>query len=451
MLLLKNCFILDKGALKKASIIISGETIKDIIFGEVNGDFETIDVGGLTVFPGFIDPHVHFDDPGFTDREDFETGSKSAIAGGYTTVIDMPCTSIPPVINKENFDYKLNIVQKKAFCDFAFWGGVTPPQLKSGEYVNSIKELEKRGVVGFKFYTISGMKDYPRMEVEELDMAFRVVKETNLVCAVHSEDFHLVNFYSKFLEDSKRKDPLAWCEGRAYEAEPMAIWEVVGITRNVGNKLHIVHLTTKAGLEIIKWGKLKGIDITAETCPHYLSFTVEDLLRIGPVLKTAPPVRNEEDRCALWEGLRDGSIDFVATDHAAGKYPEEKSHKSIWDNYAGIPGIQLAFSVICTYGFHENRITLQNIQDILSENASMRFGLMRKGKIEKGYDADFSIVDLNKSFEVSPLDLYSKGRYTPFEGRILKGKVIKTILRGKVVYEEERGFTGKPTGRYISH
>ena len=446
MLRIKNARIIENEQLKTVTIYVEKGKIKDIAPGDkalLHAEKE-INVKGNIVFPGFIDPHVHFDDPGFTEREDFETGTKSAAAGGITTIIDMPCTSIPPVITGQNFDYKLNIIKPKAYVDFAFWGGVTPEQVESGEYKKSLKELKDRGIVGVKFYTISGMELYPRMSVPNMDKAFRLMKELNLVCAIHAEDFYLVDYYSHLMQEMGREDPESWSEGRTYEAEPEAIWSVVGITGKVGNKLHIVHLSTKEGLNIIRWAKSHGLNVSTETCPQYLVFTTEDFKKLGSVLKIAPPLRKKEDREELWKGLKDGSIDFICTDHAAGKYPEEKSSPDIWKNYAGIPGTQLVVPSILYYGYHKGRLSLAEIQKLMSENAAKRYGLYpQKGAIQIGSDADFSVVDLDKEWMVEPSRLESKGKYSPFAGKILKGKIYMTIVRGEIVYREDEGVIGK--------
>lgn len=446
MLRIKNARIVENDQLKTVNIYIEKGKIKDIVPGDEALLLvkKEIDAKGNVVFPGFIDPHVHFDDPGFTEREDFETGTRSAAAGGITTIIDMPCTSIPPVTNGPNFDYKLNIVKPKAYVDFAFWGGVTPEQVESGEYRKSLKELKDRGIVGIKFYTISGMELYPRMPLPDMDKAFRVLKDLELVCAIHAEDYYLVDYYSHLMQEMGREDPESWSQGRTYEAEPEAIWSVVGITEKVGNKLHIVHLSTKEGLKVIRWAKTQGLNVSTETCPQYLVFTAEDFKKMGSILKIAPPLRQEEDREELWRGLKDGSIDFICTDHAAGKYPEEKSSPNIWKNYAGIPGTQLAVSIMVHYGYHEGRLSLSEIQKLMSENAAKRYGLYpQKGRIEVGSDADFTIVDLDKEWIVDPSKLESKGKYSPFAGKTLKGKIYMTILRGKLVYKDDEGVIGE--------
>jgi allantoinase len=446
VLRIKNARIVKNEGLKEVNIYFERGKIKDIVPGDeaLLSVKKEIDAKGNVVFPGFIDPHVHFDDPGFTEREDFETGTKSAAAGGITTIIDMPCTSIPPITTGSNYDYKLNIVKPKAYVDFAFWGGVTPEQVESGEYKKSLKELKDRGIIGVKFYTISGMELYPRMPLPGMDKAFRILKDLNLVCAVHAEDYGLVEYYSHLMQDMGRNEPESWSLGRTYQAEPAAIWSVVGITEKVGNKLHIVHLSTKEGLNIIRWAKAHKLEVTTETCPQYLIFTVEDLKRRGSILKTAPPLGREEDQNELWEGLKDGSIDFICSDHAAGKYPEEKSSPDIWKNYAGIPGIQLVVPTMLHYGYHSGRLNLTEIQKLMSENAAKRYGLYpQKGAIQIGYDADFTIIDLDKEWTVEPSKLESKGKYSPLTGKTLRGKIYMTILRGEIVYKDDEGVIGE--------
>jgi allantoinase len=445
VLRIKNARIVKNEELEEVNIYIEKGKIKNIV-PECEALFpveKAIDAKGNIVFPGFIDPHVHFDDPGFTEREDFETGTRSAAAGGITTIIDMPCTSIPPVTSGSNFDYKLNIIKPKAYVDFAFWGGVTPEQVESGKYKKSLKELKDRGIIGVKFYTISGMELYPRMSIPYMDKAFRVLKDLKLVCAVHAEDYYLVEYYSHLMQEMGREDSESWSQGRTYQAEPEAIWSVVGITEKVGNKLHIVHLSTKEGLNIIRWAKAHKLDVTTETCPQYLVFVTKDFKKKGSILKIAPPLRQEEDREELWRGLKDGSIDFICTDHAAGKYPEEKSSPNIWKNYAGIPGTQLVASTLIHFGYHSGRLSLAEIQKLMSENAAKRYGLsLQKGAIQIGYDADFSIIDLDKEWTVDPSKLESKGKYSPLTGIKLKGKIYMTIIRGELVYKEDEGVIG---------
>jgi len=197
-MLIKNANIVkEKNNLKKVDILVEDGKIKKIEEPNRISSMFFIDASNFLVLPGFVDAHVHFDDPGFTEREDFATGTMSAAKGGVTTIVDMPCTSIPPVITKENLQYKLNVVSKKAYVDFAFWGGITPEQIWNKSYKKVIRELKDEGVVGLKLYTISGMETYPRLNLEEIAQVFETISDLGLVAAIHSEDFDLVDYFSK--------------------------------------------------------------------------------------------------------------------------------------------------------------------------------------------------------------------------------------------------------------
>jgi allantoinase len=442
--LLKNANIVTDGNnTRRVHIFVENGKIVNIFENSIPENIpqnDVIDCSNFIVFPGFIDAHVHFDDPGYTDREDFLTGTMSAAKGGVTTVVDMPCTSIPEVITKENLQYKLDIVSKKAVIDFAFWGGVTPEQIHSGEYKKTIKDLKDEGVVGLKLYTISGMKSYPRVNTEEMALVFDTIRELGLVAGIHAEDFELVDFFTKRELSLNNFAGNAWAKGRNYEAEAVAILRSIALAKEFKNKVHIVHLSSKLGLEMIEKAKEDSVDITAETCPHYLVFNEDDLSKIGAILKTAPPVRKKEDSEYLWDGLRRGTVDFVTTDHAGGVYPEEKNKESIWDNYAGIPGVQTRFNVIYTFGFATGILTLSQLKRVLSEKPAERFGLKNKGKIDVGFDADFVLVNPFESFKFNASeDLLCKNKYSPFDGFVFKGVIEKTIVRGNIVYEKDKG------------
>lgn len=448
-MLLKNANIITEGNnTKRVHILVENGKITNIFENNIPKNIpqnDSMDCSNYIVFPGFIDAHVHFDDPGYTDREDFLTGTMSAAKGGVTTVIDMPCTSIPAVTSRENLQYKLDVVSKKACVDFAFWGGVTPKEIHSNEYKKTMRELVESGVVGFKLYTISGMKTYPRVDISEMALIFKEVRVLNTIAGIHAEDFELVDYFTKrYRDELGNVTGLSWARGRNYEAEAVAILRVIALAKEFHNKVHIVHLSTKLGLKMVELAKSQGVDITAETCPHYLVFNEEDYDRFGAILKTAPPVRKKEDSESLWEGLKKGSIDFVTTDHAGGIYPEEKNKESFWDNYAGIPGVETRFNVLFTFGYKANRLTLGDLVNVLSTKPAERFKLKNKGKIEVGYDGDFVIVNPDDRFVFdASKDLLCKNRYSPFDGFEFFGTIEKTILRGKVIYDRVMGIVSE--------
>lgn len=442
------------GSLKVVDILVSDSIIEKI---EPTGTMQipagaTItDLQKLVVLPGAIDGHVHFDDPGFTDREDFATGTKSAAAGGVTTIVDMPCTSLPPVTTPDNFNIKLHAVAPKAYVDYAFWGGTTPSFIDSGAYKRLLPQLKDLGVVGLKIYTISGMQTYPRLDTRQMVMLFEAAHDFNMLIAVHAEDYFLATYYSEKIMKEGRNDPLAYKDGRTYDAEPLAVSTVLALARREHNKVHIVHMSTAAGMHLLGQAKLEGIDATTETCPHYLLLNRDDFERLGSLAKCTPPLRDRSDNEALWTGLMDGTIDYVTTDHAAGVYPAEKVMDNIWRAYAGMPGVQLRVPLMLHEACFVRGMDLYRFGEIMSTNVAKRLGLFpRKGILAVGSDADFTCIDLNDTTTVHAADLYTKNKYTPFEGRILRGAVRQTFVRGNKVYDSSGTFPmGAGYGTYI--
>ncbi|MEJ2634785.1 MAG: allantoinase AllB [Calditrichia bacterium] len=393
--------------------------------------------GGWLLIPGAVDSHVHFNTPGFEDREDFEHGSLAAVHGGVTTVIDMPCTSLPPVTTSENLQRKAAALENRSFADYVFWGGVRGNDFREGRDIgNQIRELAGAGVAGFKTYLISGMETFGDLTPEEMRQAAGWIRKTGLPMAVHAEDRNLVLSRRSRLQAENRRDWRAYCQARDNLAESTAVETVIRIARETGVRLHIVHLSSKEGLEKVRAAQQDGLPVTAETCPHYLHFTQKDFEnpRISAFLKTAPPVKTEADREALWEGLRNGSLLFVTTDHAGCNPEREKSSPDFWQVYGGIPGVEHRVPFLFSEGFLKNRLSLQQSVDLLSANAARYFGLYpQKGSLQIGSDADFALLNLWESVTVKAREMHSKGKYTPFEGITFNARVERTWLRGKVV------------------
>ncbi len=437
---------------KKCHILIDGERINEILpasqkipAGEV-----VIEADGLLVLPGAIDPHVHFDTPGFTEREDFETGTKSAAAGGVTTVIDMPDTSVPPVTDKKNLDAKLSVVEKMAVVDFALWGGVSGNAYRAGGWQKAMRDLRQAGVVGFKCYLISGMAEFMHLMPLDLIEVMREAKEIGALVGLHSEDRELIVGRQAQMLAGGRRDPVAYYEARKDPAEENGARFGVAIARETGASLHIVHVGSGAASQVISEARKDGVDVTAETCAHYLAFSNEDFGRLGSVLKTAPVVKTRQDNEKLWEGLRAGTIDFLASDHAPCQ-KREKETGSIWTDYGGISGTEMLLPFAFSEGYAKGKLTLARLVEVTSKNAAKRFGLHpRKGGIAAGCDADLVFIDPKKKWKVSGEKFESKGKLTPFEGMEFTGKVVRTMVRGQTVYEEGKGIVAAPgSGKWI--
>ena len=277
---------------------------------------------------------------------------------------------------------------------------------------------------------------------------FKAVAKTGLPIGIHAENFAMCDFYVNKYKNEGRLDGPAWAEARMELAEKVAIELGISFAEASGARLHIVHMSTGIGAKLVKDAKMRGIDVTSESCPHYLTLNYqESMSKYGPLAKIAPPLRTKKDNEEQWNGINDGSIDFIATDHAPYEIESEK-HKegmNIWTSFPGIPGVETMVPVIVSEGYNKGRISLSKLVDILSTNAAKHYGLYpKKGALNIGSDADFTIIDLDKEWTIDSKNMVSMCGYTPLEGMKLKGKIDKTIVRGNLVYQDgEEGTLGK--------
>ncbi len=408
---------------------------------------DVIDGKWSLAMPGAIDAHVHFNTPGFEDREDFDHASFAAAVGGVTTVIDMPCTSVPSVTNARNLRKKLNTLNNRSYVDFAFWGGVRSEDIRGGiDVEKQIAVLSDAGVVGFKVYVISGMPEFSDLTYDEILNTAAMIKPTGKPMAVHAEDKTLVENKRNRLRNAGNNSWQAYCEARSVRAEAKAVGELMKTAEATGARIHIVHLSSQAGLKKIKLAQKNGFSVTTETCPHYLYFTQDNFNNdaIKNYLKTAPPVKFEKDKDALWKGLADGTISFVTTDHAGCNPRKEKTSENFWEVYGGIPGVEHRVPFLFSEGFKKGKLNLEQTVRLLSINAAELYGLSSKGKISPGYDADFALINLWKEKTVKSRNMHSKGKFTPFENLIFSAVIEKTILRGNVINKSRK------SGKFIS-
>ncbi len=394
-----------------------------------------VSLGGLLALPGAIDGHVHFDDPGFTWRENFATGTSAAAAGGVTTVVDMPCTSLPPVTTRAAFRNKLAIVAPKAMVDFMFWGGISGNALEDPQWERHAADLVAEGVAAFKLYMLSGMETFRDLEPEQMRAVLKVLGRLGIPAGVHAEDRELVIARTEAARAAGANAPLDYAASRPVEAEILAVEALIEMGRETGARVHVVHLGSGVALDRIRAAADEGVAVSAETCPQYLAFTRSDLAMLGALLKTAPVVKKPEDRDRLWTGLADGSVQHVATDHAAGEWPGEKTTGSIWTDYGGIPGVELLVPFLFSEGVGRRRITLERMTELVSAAPARFFGVAgRKGKLGPGLDADFAALDPNETWMVDVAGLHNLNRYTPFQGWTFTGRVRETWVRGRQVF-----------------
>jgi allantoinase len=401
-------------------------------------DEEVLDLEGRLVLPGAIDGHVHFDDPGFTHREDFGTGTRAAAAGGVTCIVDMPCTSLPPVTSGDHLRQKLDVIRSKAHVDFMLWGGVSENAMDDPEWRRHLEEIASEGVSSIKVYMLSGMETFRDLGQGQIVGVLRETRRLGVPVGVHAETREVVHDLTRRLQAEGRNDPLDYAASRPEEQEVAAVETMRDLCRETGAAVHIVHLASGRGVDVLGAAHAEGLPMTAETCPQYLEFTVEDLATQGALLKTAPVVKSPADRDRLWQGVATGEIQHVATDHAAGQWPEEKRTGSIWTDYGGVPGVELLLPYLFSEGVGKGHITLERLTEIVSSAPARFFGVeRRKGRIAAGFDADLTVLELGETWTVRSEMLHNLNRYTPLDGRELTGRVQATFLRGEPVYQRE--------------
>ncbi len=438
--IIKNARIPQADETTLTNILVKDEKIAGFIDNIDGIDAkEIIDANGHLTLPGCIDSHTHFMYQGFPHRENFLTGTAAAAAGGVTTIIDMPCCSVPSVRSVEQLKLKLDAVSPQALVDFAFWGGVTGEDVRNG-WLHNVEEQAEYGVVAYKAYMTPSVPTYPRVDDPEMLEAFTEVAKTGLPIGIHAENYAMCDYYVKKYQREGRTDGPAWAEARLELAEKVAIELGISFAEHTGARLHIVHMSTGIGAKLIGEGKKRGLNVTSETCPHYLTLNYQEAMtKYGPLAKIAPPLRTKKDNEELWEGLRNGSVDFMATDHAPYELESEKLSKgmNIWTSFPGIPGVETMVPVLISEGYNKGRLSLSKLVEVLSTNAAKHYGIYpKKGAMNIGSDADFTIIDLDKRWKVDPKKLASMCGYTPLEGMELKGKVAKTVLRGHLIYED---------------
>lgn len=439
MKLIRNANILNSatGKIQLADILYDHK-IKEIRppGSQIQTD-KILDLEGKLLIPGCIDPHVHFNDPGFTHHEDFFSGTAAAAAGGVTTIIDMPCTSIPAVINTANLQEKLSVISPKALVDFALWGGIRREDFPYDS--GALASLWSEGVVGFKIYTISGMEEFQSLTYDQIKFVFE--KFPHFFFAFHAEDKTLIE---QALNKFSRKQLADWqnfTSIRSVAAEFEAVKKIIDLIEN--NHVHFVHISSRKAAEyIIKTKETQ--DISLESCPHYLQFTAADFARLKGKLKTTPPVKFQEDKEFLRKSLINGDLDFIATDHAGCDYETEKDLSDFYSIYSGIPGTQFIIPYLFSEFYLKEQVPLQRMIQLTSENQAKRYGLYpEKGSLQPGTDADFTVIDLNRKFTVNEKDLLSLGKYSPFHGSQFNCSVAYTIVRGTTIFDKSKGIIAK--------
>jgi allantoinase len=429
---IRSSRIVTPGGVCPGTVVIGeGKILAVMTTSEDLADVQIYDVGDGMLLPGLVDVHAHLNEPGRTEWEGFATGTKAAAAGGYTTIVDMPLNCIPSTTTVSALDEKRAAAAGKAAVDYAFWAGAVPGN------AGDLRALAQAGGRGFKCFLIHpGTDEFAMVTEEDLREAMPVIAETGLPLLVHAELPHPVAEASRKLEGSNWYTYQTYLQSRPESAEVEAIRLMIRLAQQTGCRVHIVHLSAAAALADLDLARQDGLPITVETCPHYLYFDAESIPDGATQFKCAPPIRSAINQARLWEALRSGQIDMIATDHSPCppelKCLEEGDFRRAW---GGISSLSMSLPAIWTAarerGFHMTEV----VRWMAEQPAKLAGFGRRKGRIAPGYDADLVVLDPDADFVVRKDDLHFRSPCSPYLGERMKGKVQSTLLRGEVVYQ----------------
>lgn len=406
----------------------------------VEGGVPELDAGGLHVLPGCFDVHVHFREPGLEQKEDFVTGSAGAALGGVTCVFDMPNT-LPPIATGAALGDKLAKLRGRSYVDFGVYGVILPDNL------DQMEAMAEAGAIGFKVFAGPTTGNLPAPDWGQMMEVFRTAARLGLPIALHAEDRAIVEYATAQVRargGDSYDDLLA---SRPSFSEATCIATAALLAEQTGARLHVVHVNTREGADLLAFSKARGARISGETCPPYLFLTKDDFPRVGNAMKILPLIREQADQDRLWSALLSGAIDCISTDHAP-HLPVDKA-KDIWAAAAGAPGVETMLPLMLT-AVNRGRLTLQQLVRMTSLRPAQIFGVYpRKGSLAPGADADLTIVDLKRGAVIRGESLQTKARQTPFEGVSVQGMAVATVVRGHVVVREGQLLDQAPGGSAV--
>ena len=456
-LLIRHAIVVTPEGLLTADLAVAEGQIVGLDPELTGSAAEEIDARGLHIFPGLIDAHVHFNEPGREQWEGWATGSAALAAGGGTLCFDMPLNSSPPTCDAAAFQAKLAAAERSSLVDFALWGGLIPGNL------GQLDELAALGAVGFKaFMSNSGIDEFPAADDLTLYDGMARCAQLGRLVAVHAENDQLTAGLAARAQRAGRRSARDFLASRPAVAEIEAIGRAIALAEATGCRLHIVHVSTGRGVALVAEAAVRGVDVSCETCPHYLVLCDDDLERLGALAKCAPPLRPAVEREQLWRQLADGQIAFVASDHSPSS-PDLKGlsgpntqHLTLntqlpdfFGLWGGIAGVQTSLPLLLSEGYYARGLSLATVAAVTAANIARRFALPpQKGQLVLGADADLTLVELGARYRLAAGDLRYRHPISPYLDRELSGRVLRTFRRGATIFAQQHG-PGQGGGRLV--
>lgn len=446
--LIKNGKIVTSEKVIEGDILVENGRIKKIGKIDIKVD-EVIDAQGKYILPGLVEVHGHLREPGFEQKEDIPHGTRAGLAGGFTSVIDMPNTKPPTTTVALLQDKIKKIYPGRAFIDYAFFMGVSKDHLKE------LEKVDKSDVVGIKVFT-AGHETTPTTIPDDKTLAkvFEILAKRGIKIAVHAEDQFLINFYNEVFKKTGRTDAGLWSEIRPTSVVASAAARAIALADIYGTELYLLHLSTPEEFALVSAAKNRGLKVYGELVGYQLMFNTTDYKKYGNKIKVAPALRTPEDQAKMWELVRSGGIDVICSEHTPHEW-ETKNQPDMWKAQAGTPGIQETLPALITgwvkrFGAKTLEEGLMKIVKYTGENPAKIFNFKGKGGIKVGNDADLVLIDTKNYWEVKKSDLFSKCGWSAYEGMKLLGRPSMTLLRGELVYSNGK-IIGDAKGKWINH
>ena len=442
---LSNRVVTSQGTQPAALLVEDGKIRAICRPSELPADTIFHDCSNDAILPGLVDTHVHINQPGRTEWEGFRTATRAAAAGGYTTLVDMPLNCLPETTTVAALKAKRAAAQGECFVDWAPWGGAV------ANNQGHIRPLARAGVLGFKCFLIyPGCDGFTMIDQQQLEAALPSIAESGLPLLVHAELAGPIDIATEKLRNADWRSYATYLASRPDEAELQAIRLMIRLCRQYSFRLHIVHLSTALALDDLRAARAEGLPITVETCPHYLHFAAEDIPDGATLLKCAPPIRSRTNQNALWQALRDGTIDMVVTDHSPCLPEMKRTETGRFDlAWGGIASLSVALSAMHT-DCHQRGFTLDHLARWMSSAPAALAGISNQaGSLEAGREANFILFDTEATHTVTADKLHYRHAISPYLGETLRGVVKATYLRGEPIYRTGT-FTVAPTGRELA-